>query len=160
MQLPQRLRVARRVTTSTVGASTAEFAIIFPFFFLLLFGVFEFSRAWFAANSLQFAVAQSARYAMTSPVGGSKPTGSNCSTWSPATYQTAIQTYLQTQLNAWYLSSAIPTVTASVNCAAAPATLTVTVRANYTFSTWSTRLTSIFSGLAMRQQATVTTPLS
>lgn len=141
------------------GASTAEFAIVFPMFFLLLFGIFEFSRASFAANALQFAVAQSARYAMTSPSSSSKPTGANCASWTASSYEASLKTYMQTQLNKWFLSSATPTATASVACGGSPPTMTVTVKANYTFSFWLTN--SVFTGgLPMSQSATVTTPLS
>ena len=157
----QRLRSGRwgRLAAAQEGAAAVEFAIVFPLFFLLLFGIFDFARACWAANSLQFAVAQGARYVMTNPSGSSRPTAANCTTWTPGSYQTSITTYLQTQLDHWNVSSATPSAIASVSCSGSPPSLTVTVSATYSFSFML--VSTLFpSAIPMQQQAVVTTPLS
>jgi Flp pilus assembly protein TadG len=153
--------VARPLLQSHAGASTAEFAVVFPAFFLLLFAIFEFARAFWAINTLQYAVSQGARYVMTSPSGSSRPTAGNCATWTPATYQTNIATYLQTQLTAWSLSAAAPpSVVATKDCAASPPTVTVTISVSYTFTFWLTELGNLLTGIPITQHAIVTAPLS
>lgn len=143
------------------GAAAVEFAIVFPVFFLLLFGIFEFARACWIANSLQFAVAQGARYAMLSPTSSNRPTAANCATWTPAAYQTSITTYMHTQLSNWNIASASPAASASVQCNGSPPTVTVTVSASYDFTFVLTGLENLFpGGISMHQQAIVTTPLS
>jgi len=153
-----------RLLGANRGAASVEFAIVFPFFFLLLFGIFDFARACWLANSLQFAVAQGARYVTTSPSGSSRPTGANCTSWAGQTaYQSQIRSYLQTQLSNANVSTASPSAIASVSCtpASGPPTVSVTVSASYTFTFVLTDLIGLFpGGIAMRQQAVVTTPLS
>ena len=145
----------RRLAAAEDGAAAAEFALIFPVFFVLLFATFEFARACFAFNTLQYVVSQGARYVMTSPAG--KPTPSTCAT-SLTTYQTSVKTYVTTLLTTYLPSAPAPTVTAS-NCTASPYTVTVTVKATYSFN-------FILSGLmpwgpiTIHQQAIVTTPLT
>jgi len=145
----------RRMATAQDGAAAAEFALVFPVFFVLLFGAFEFARACFAWNTLQYVVSQGARYVMTSPAG--KPNAGNCAT-SLTTYQTSVKTYVTTLLATYLPSAPAPTVTAS-NCTASPSTVTVTVNATYTFN-------FILSGLmpwgpiTIHQKAIVTTPLT
>jgi Flp pilus assembly protein TadG len=51
------------------GASAVEFALAAPFLFLLLFAIIEFGRAWWAKNSLQYAVERAARYAVVCAAG-------------------------------------------------------------------------------------------
>ena len=149
----------RRLLAAKDGASTAEFAILFPAFFLLLFAIFEFARVFWAINTLQFAVAQGARYAMVSTSSVGRPTVTGCAVWTPSTFQNSINAYLQTQLTAWGLNSATPTASASVNCVASPPTVTVTVSASYTFSYWLTDLASLLSTIPLTQRATITAPI-
>lgn len=47
------------------GASAVEFALIAPLFFLLLFSVFDFSVMMWANLTMQHAVREGARYAVT-----------------------------------------------------------------------------------------------
>lgn len=151
----------RRLLRADGGVASVEFAIVFPAFFLLLFGIFDFARACWMANSLQFAVAQGARYVMMNPTGNGKPTGANCASWTASTYQTNIQNYMQTQLSNANVYSATPAATASVSCNASPPTLSVTVTASYTFTFVLSDLIGLFpGGFGMQQQAVVTTPLS
>jgi Flp pilus assembly protein TadG len=49
---------------STAGATAVEFALAAPILFLLMFAIIEFGRAWWAKNSLQYAVEQAVRYAV------------------------------------------------------------------------------------------------
>ena len=55
----------RRWWRSRSGASAVEFAIIAPVFFLFLMGIFEFGRLFWVQVSLQHAVEQTVRNAMT-----------------------------------------------------------------------------------------------
>jgi TadE-like protein len=59
-QTKQRVRNA-----STAGASAVEFALVAPMFFLLFFAVFDFSRLFFVQMTLQNAVREAGRYAVT-----------------------------------------------------------------------------------------------
>ena len=144
----------RRLAGAQDGASTAEFAIVFPLFFLLLFGILEFARLFWAVNTLQFVVSEGTRYVTISPTG--KPTAGNCAT-SLVTYQSSVQAYLQRQL-ATYLSSGAPSVTAS-NCTASPATVTVNIAVSYNFNFMLSNLVTLLGAVPLQQQATVTTPL-
>ena len=58
-------RVGRARGASTAGASAVEFALVAPMFFLLFFAVFDFARLFFAEMTLQNAVRQAGRYAVT-----------------------------------------------------------------------------------------------
>jgi Flp pilus assembly protein TadG len=153
----------RRLLGAEDGASATEFAIIFPVFILLLFGVFEMARAWWAINTLQHAATMGARYAMTSGASG-KPPASTCtgsgSTINTSTFQTNVQAYLQRQVAA-YLPSATSTVTATGSCATTPPTLNVSVTVSYNFNFFLSGLVLLNpAGVTFQQKATVTTPLS
>lgn len=50
------------------GAALVEFAIIALLFFILLFGIIEFGRAWFVYNTLTEATRRGARVAAVCPV--------------------------------------------------------------------------------------------
>lgn len=161
----RRLRFKELLRDRDNGAAAAEFAILFPIFLLMLLGIFDFARACWVANSLQFAVAQGARYATMSPTGSSRATAANCTTWvssgGSTTYTSTITSYMRTQLSNWGVATASPSATASVSCAGSPPTVTITVGASYTFNFLLVDLTGwIPGGIAMRQQAVVTTPLS
>jgi Flp pilus assembly protein TadG len=153
-------RRARHILREEDGASAVEFAIVFPVFFLLLFGILEFARLAWAVNSLQYAVAQGARYVTLSPTSiTSKPTTSSCASWSSAAYKTAVQTYLQNQLTAYRASATASVPVASVSCGATPPTLTVTVKATYDFNFMLSNLVTSLGTVSLYQQATVTTPI-
>jgi Flp pilus assembly protein TadG len=57
------------VVRSNRGSAAVEFALVAPLLFLLLFGVVEFGRAWWAKNSLQYAAERAARYAVVCAAG-------------------------------------------------------------------------------------------
>ena len=58
-------RKARQGSGSNDGASIAEFALVVPLFLLLLFGVMDFARLFYVEVTLQNAVRQAGRYAVT-----------------------------------------------------------------------------------------------
>lgn len=147
--------LGRRLAGAQDGASATEFAIVFPMFFLLLFGIFEFAHACWAVNTLQYAVAQGARYAMTT---GAGLTASNC-TSSPAT--TSVTAYLNRQLTAYFPSGTSSTVTATGNCVTSSPTVTFNLTATYNFNFILSGLVLLNpNGITLQQKATVTTPLS
>ena len=158
------LRAGKRLFAAKDGASTAEFALVVPGFMLLLLGVLEFARVFFVANTLQFAVAQGARYVATSPGTNGRPTLASCqpgSTWTSGQFQTSITNYVQAQLTGWSLSSATPTVSApQLVCSDSPPSVTVTVSATYPFTFWFTGLSNLLSTLSLKQQATVKAPVT
>jgi len=47
------------------GQSLVEFAMVAPLFFLLVFGITDFSRLFFTQETLQYAVREAGRYAVT-----------------------------------------------------------------------------------------------
>ena len=55
----------RSKTVSTRGSSIIEFAVVVPAFFLLLFALLDFSRLVYVQLTLQNAVRQAGRYAIT-----------------------------------------------------------------------------------------------
>jgi len=55
---------ASNFIASTKGASALEFALVFPLFVMLLFGIIEFGRALSVQNELEFAASQASRMVM------------------------------------------------------------------------------------------------
>src|SRR5271165_6123926 len=55
----------RRKAASARGSSIIEFAVVVPAFFLLLFALLDFSRLFYVQLTLQNAVRQAGRYAIT-----------------------------------------------------------------------------------------------
>jgi Flp pilus assembly protein TadG len=155
-------RGVRRFLQGRDGATTVEFAIVFPMFFVLLLGVIEFARMVWVVNSLQYAVAQGARYATLTPtsLASSMPTTGNCNSWSSTAYKAAIKTYLEKQLAAYRASATASVLTASVSCGANPPTMTITVQASYNFNFFlSSTLGSWINAIPLSQTATVTVPI-
>ncbi len=58
---------------SQSGQSLVEFALVAPLFFLLVFGITDFGRLFFTQETLQFALREAGRYAVT---GQQMPNGS------------------------------------------------------------------------------------
>jgi Flp pilus assembly protein TadG len=54
-----------RTPRANDGQSLVEFALVVPLFFLLIFGMLDFGRLFFVQMSLQHAVRQAGRYAVT-----------------------------------------------------------------------------------------------
>ena len=50
---------------SRSGQSLIEFALVAPLFFLLVFGITDFGRLFFTQETLQFALREAGRYAVT-----------------------------------------------------------------------------------------------
>ena len=57
------LRSVRRVTSDERGAAAVEFAIIVPVFLLIVFGMIDFSRAYYTQSAVAAAVREGARMA-------------------------------------------------------------------------------------------------
>ena len=57
-------RGAMLLARSRLGAVALEFALVFPVFLLLMYGLFEFSRVFWTENTLEFAVEEAARFAI------------------------------------------------------------------------------------------------
>ena len=62
------LALLRRLRGSTRGQGLVEFAIAMPLVLFLFLGIFEFGRYYFARLTLQYAVAEAARFAVTGNV--------------------------------------------------------------------------------------------
>ena len=138
------------------GAAATEFAIILPFFFLLLFGILDFAHACWVLNTLQFAVSQGTRYAMTTAANPpSVDSAGQCT--GVTTYESSVQAFLQRQLAA-YLSSANATVSGGTCTAGSPGTVTVNLTVSYDVSFILTALVP-FGPIILQQKATVTAPL-
>src|ERR1017187_955533 len=54
-----------RALRSRSGQSLVEFALVAPLFFLLVFGITDFGRLFFTQETLQFALREAGRYAVT-----------------------------------------------------------------------------------------------
>lgn len=59
------LSLVRRFSGSTRGQGLIEFALMIPIVLFLFFGVYEFGRFYFSRLTLQHAVAEAARFAVT-----------------------------------------------------------------------------------------------
>jgi Flp pilus assembly protein TadG len=55
----------RPALRSRSGQSLVEFALVAPLFFLLVFGITDFGRLFFTQETLQFALREAGRYAVT-----------------------------------------------------------------------------------------------
>jgi Flp pilus assembly protein TadG len=65
------VKVGRTVRARS-GNSMVEFALVAPLFFLLVFGILDYGRLFYVQQTLQYAMRQAGRYAVT----GQKTTGS------------------------------------------------------------------------------------
>ena len=54
----------KRLRRDTRGAMVVEFAILAPIFLILVLGIIDFGRLFWVKSTMQFAVEQTARYAM------------------------------------------------------------------------------------------------
>lgn len=157
MRRPLRPRAdGRRLLAADQGASTVEFAITFPLFLLLLLGILEFARAIFAANTLQWGVAQAARYVTVH----NPPTYSLCCPdgCSPSWDFSRISSFLG-------ISGMSMTATAgAASCAASQPSIQITVTGTYHFDFFLSSTTAgsvgLDSGIAMSQRAIVSIPLN
>lgn len=62
------IRVVRNLRRSSRGQGLVEFALVIPLILLLVFGIYEFGRYYFTRLTLQHAVAEAARFAVTGNV--------------------------------------------------------------------------------------------
>lgn len=65
----------RRFHDSTSGQSLAEFALVLPMLLLVFMGIFEFGRFYYTRLTLQHAVREATRYAVTGQVQVDPETG-------------------------------------------------------------------------------------
>ena len=56
--------IMRRLARSRRGVVAIEFALGFPIFLALVYGLFEFGRIFWTQNTLEYAIQQAARFAM------------------------------------------------------------------------------------------------
>ena len=57
--------IVKRVHDACRGQSLVEFAMVAPLFFVLIFGIIDFGRLFFTQQTLQFALREAGRYAVT-----------------------------------------------------------------------------------------------
>jgi Flp pilus assembly protein TadG len=141
-------RRRRSLWRNAEGVTAIEFAIVFPAFLLLVFGVFEFGRAFWIWNTMQLAVDEGGRYAMVfnSPTAPWGPTGGTCSTGRTE----CIVTYAKSQL--YGLTASDFTVTAVQGTSGSISIVTIT--ATYTFISVVPTLLNL-SPITLTRQATV-----
>lgn len=149
-------RIFGQLLSADGGAPAAEFAIIFPAFFLLFIGIFEFARAVYSANALQFGVAQGARYVMVH-----KPTYSQCCPGgcSPTYNLSGITS------NLGLPGAAISATSGSPSCGASQPSIPITVTGTYQFNFFLASATASqiglgTTGIGMSQQSVITIPLN
>ncbi|HUJ10905.1 MAG TPA: TadE/TadG family type IV pilus assembly protein [Verrucomicrobiae bacterium] len=73
-------RIFGRVLRARRGQSLVEFAMVAPLFFLLVFGIIDFGRLFFTQLTLQYALREAGRYAVTGqhqPIDPSNPAAGN-----------------------------------------------------------------------------------
>jgi Flp pilus assembly protein TadG len=145
----------RRLAGARDGAVATEFAIIFPLYFLLLFGILEFAHGLWVINTLQYTLGQGTRYAATSSAG--PPAAGTCSL---GTYEANLQSYLQRQVGAYLTGATVP-LPSGICTAGTPPTVTVNLTVSYPFTFILSNLTTWFPhGVTLQQKASVTIPLS
>lgn len=145
----------RRLAGARDGAAATEFAIIFPAFFFLFFGLLEVAHVLWVINTLQYVVAQGARFATTNSA--NPPTAASTCGSSIGTYETNVQSNLNKQIAFFLPAASAPLPTGSCT-AGTPATVTLNLRVTYPFTSL---LTSLFpSGITLQQKATVTLPIN
>src|SRR5215212_6496271 len=69
------MRIATRQGRRWLAASTVEFAVVAPIFFLILFGIYEYSRYLFTVQLVNNAAREGARYAVVNSVSAVTTTG-------------------------------------------------------------------------------------
>lgn len=113
-----RAKRIRRFGDETSGALVLEFGLIVPILFFLVFGIVDFSRAYFTMNNLAAAVREGARYGAVLD----KP---DVSPWPDSIKQRTI--------NFAMTFGGAPLTTSQVTTAFDGTAGTLTVTANYTF---------------------------
>lgn len=59
--------ILMRFIAARRGAVALEFALGFPIFLAMIYGVFEFGRIFWTQNTLEFAIEEAARFVMVNP---------------------------------------------------------------------------------------------
>jgi Flp pilus assembly protein TadG len=153
-------RTFRPLLRTEEGASSVEFAIVFPFFFLFMIAIFEFARACYSANTLQFGVAQGARYVMVH-----QPTYSACcpDTGQCTSSYSGMASAITSNLGLPGVS--IAAAGTSPTCSASQPSMQITVTGTYQFNFFLSSGTTAqiglgSTGILMSQQAVVQIPLN
>jgi Flp pilus assembly protein TadG len=125
----------KRLRGSTRGQGLVEFALVIPLVLLLFFGVFEFGRFFYSRLTLQHAVAEAARFAVTGNVLADTITG------DPMTRAKSIISVIHR--NASTLNIDVGRVTIYPSDAGGPGDV-VRVSADFTFQLMIPGYTSLF----------------
>jgi len=115
------------------GGASAEFAVVLPLLLLLVLSIFEFGRAYWIRNNLQFAVEEAGRWVMVNS--------------SPIPSTATVQTQFNSRLTALapgdvVFATALTPITGSV---AGTQALQITATYGFTFIGPLSALTAIFS---------------
>ncbi|HZT51383.1 MAG TPA: TadE/TadG family type IV pilus assembly protein [Stellaceae bacterium] len=102
------------------GVTAVEFALLLPFFVILLFGIIEFGQALFLQAALQHAVTEAARCATISGAPGSTP---DCSSADKVATYAASEAYGLAVASGVFSTSA----PAGFNCVAASYPFTLSI---------------------------------
>ena len=108
-----------RLAADESGANAVEFALVVPFFIILLLGVYDFGRAVWTQGVLDFAVEQAARCAAIDT--------STCDSASDTA------TYASNQTSPLAIPAADFTVTLATSCGASVTGSKVTASYNFSF---------------------------
>ena len=104
----------KQVARCQKGVSALELAVTLPIFCLVLGGIFDFGRYYWARNAMQFALEETARYAMVKQVSDTS----------------SVQTYLRARVDG--VPTTAVAVSTSVDTSGAASILTIT--ATHTFA--------------------------
>ncbi|TCS64018.1 TadE/TadG family type IV pilus assembly protein [Varunaivibrio sulfuroxidans] len=110
------LRKVAEKTADNRGATAVEFALVAPVFLMFVLGLVDFGRVYWIKSTMQYAVEQTARYAMVNP------TATN----------TTLTTYAVSQVNG--LDPSGITFNAADSTVSGTAFKTITASYTYTFS--------------------------
>ena len=129
MTITRSLRSPRRVADRTLGQALAEFALVAPVFFMLLYGIIEAGRFIFYYEVLNNATREGARYAIVNGENSFSPTG-------PPHDDTGAAVIARVKASAFGMPGNL--IDVDPECGGAPPNnergTTVTVRATYTYS--------------------------
>lgn len=121
--LQQILQVTSSRSRRAEGSSLVEFALVAMLFFMLMFGIIDIGRIFFVQMTIQNALRQAGRYAVT----GNHLPGTNPQTGSPYTrVESIVQTAKQAAAGIDVNSIAVSSATGGSNSAGGPGD-TVTV---------------------------------
>jgi Flp pilus assembly protein TadG len=104
----------------TDGGAAAEFALIVPVLLLLIVGIFEFGRAYWIQNNLQFAAEEAGRWVMVNS--------------SPVPSTATVHSHFNTKLVAVNAAAVTFTTSTAAIPGVVPGTQALVINATYTFT--------------------------